>query len=652
MPLGQSPIELLTRIFKKLHTFVTGIFMLNRYPLWKYLLLVATTILSLIYAVPNFYVPDPAVQISGSSSGTPIDAPVLAKVEAALKEAKIDYFGAEVNGKTALIRLHKDDDQMPARRRIQQSLGDEYIVALNRAPTTPTWLQSLGASPMKLGLDLAGGVHFLLEVDTASALEKRQSMAADEFKDKLRKEKIRYNSVINTNNNVIVARFKTAESRDEAIAELRKSSPQYLFTKPNSTNPEEFLFNAELSEAAVKEIEDYAISQNLQTLRNRVNELGVSEPIVQKQGRNRIIVELAGVQDPAEAKRVIGKTANLEFHMEALPDAMISSKEQFGWRDEKKQTLNGPAWLEKQIIVTGDQVSDARSSFDSETGGQQVSITLDSVGGTKMNHATRNSIGRKMGILFIEYKNHTEFITNEQGEQIERNSQYIERKIISLATVQSALGVSFRITGLDAPGEASELALLLRSGALAAPMHFVEERTIGPSLGAENIKKGVTSSLWGLVVVSIFMLAVYRVFGLFANVALTINLLMILSILSLFGATLTLPGIAGIVLTLGIAVDANVLIYSRIREELRNGMPPQQAIHVGYERAFITILDANATTFIMGIILFAIGTGSVKGFAITLCIGLVTSMYTGIMISRAMANLVYGRRKNLQHISV
>jgi len=626
--------------------------MLNRYPLWKYILLVVTTILSLIYAVPNFYYPDPAVQISGSSSGTPIDGPVLAKAEAALKDAGIDYFGAEVDGKAALIRLRNDDDQMPARKRIQQSLGDDYVVALNRAPTTPKWLRSLGAAPMKLGLDLAGGVHFLLEVDTASAVEKRQTMTADEFKEKLRKVKIRYSSINNTNNNIIVGRFKTAESRDQAIAELRKTSPQHLFTKPNSSNPEEFLFNAELSEAAVKDIEDYAISQNLQTLRNRVNELGVSEPIVQKQGRNRIIVELAGVQDPAEAKRVIGKTANLEFHMEALPDAMVSSKEQFNWRNENDQRLRGPAWLEKQIIVTGDQVSDARSSFDPETSGQQVNITLDSLGGTKMNYATRNSIGRKMGILFIEYKNHTEFITNEKGEQIEKNSQYIERKIISLATVQSALGVSFRITGLDAPGEASELALLLRSGALAAPMHFVEERTIGPSLGAENIKKGVTSSLWGLVVVSIFMLAVYRVFGLFANVALGINLLMVLSVLSLFGATLTLPGIAGIVLTLGIAVDANVLIYSRIREELKNGMSPQQAIHVGYERAFITILDANVTTFIMGVILFAIGTGSVKGFAITLCIGLVTSMYTGIMISRALANLVYGRRKNLQHISV
>ncbi len=627
--------------------------MLNRYPLWKYILLLISTILSLLYAVPNFYIPDPAVQISGSSSGTVIDAAVLSKVEATLKDVKIDYFGAEANGKSALIRLHKDEDQPTARRRIQQSLGDDYIVALNRASTTPKWLSNLGAVPMKLGLDLAGGVHFLLEVDTASAVEKRQTITADDFKEKLRKEKIRYSSINNTANNVIVARFKTAESRDQAMSELRKSSQQYLFAKPDSdTNPDEFSFTATLSEAAVKEIEDYAISQNLQTLRNRVNELGVSEPIVQKQGRNRIIVELAGVQDPAEAKRVIGKTANLEFHMEALPDAMISSKEQFNWRNDNEQRLRGPAWLEKQIIVTGDQVSDARSGYDSETSGQQVNITLDSVGGVKMNHATKNSIGRKMGILFIEYKNHTEFVTNEKGEQIEKNTQYIERKIISLATVQSALGYSFRITGLDAPGEASELALLLRAGALAAPMHFVEERTIGPSLGKENIKKGVTSCLWGLAVVSIFMFAVYRVFGFFANVALTVNLFMLLTILSLFGATLTLPGIAGIVLTLGIAVDANVLIYSRIREELRNGVSPQQAINIGYERAFITILDANVTTFIMGVILFAIGTGAVKGFAITLCIGLVTSMFTSIMISRALANLTYGRRKNLQHVSV
>lgn len=626
--------------------------MLNRYPLWKYALLLATTILSLVYAVPNFYVPDPAIQISGSSSGAVIDAGVLSKVEEALKEGQINYFGAESDGKTALVRLQSADHQMQARKRIQQRLGDEFVVALNKAPTTPAWLRSMGAKPMKLGLDLAGGVHFLLEVDTAAAIEKRQIITTDDFKDKLRKAKIRYSSIINNKENVITGRFKTAEARDQAIAELRNVSKLHLFTAPETeATPDDFTFTATLSEAAVKEIETYALDQNLLTLRNRVNELGVSEPIVQRQGRNRIIVELAGVQDPAEAKRIIGKTANLEFRLEAAPDAMIATKEQFDYRSERDQA-RGPAWLEKQLIVTGDQVSDARSSFDSETNQPQVNITLDSLGGTKMNHATRNNVGRKMGILFIEYKNHTEFITNAAGEQVEKHTPYIERKVISLAVIQSALGVSFRITGLEAPGEASELALLLRAGALAAPMHFVEERTIGPSLGAENIQKGVTSCLWALAMVSVFMLVFYRVFGLFANVALAVNVFMLVTALSLFGSTLTLPGIAGIVLTMGMAVDANVLIYSRIREEFKNGASAQQAIYSGYERAFITILDANVTTFIIGIILFAVGTGPVKGFAVTLCFGLATSMFTSIMISRAMANLVYGRQKNLKHISV
>ena len=627
--------------------------MLNRYPLWKYLLILIITLLSLVYAAPNLYIPDPAIQVSGSSSGTVIDAALLAKIETALKEGKIEYFGAETNGKSALIRFKKDEDQMPARKRIQQTLGDDFVVALNKASTSPNWLTSMGAVPMKLGLDLAGGVHFVLEVDTASAVEKRQTITADDFKEKLRKAKIRYTSINNTAGNMIIARFKTLDARDKAIEELRRESTQHLFVTPSTeTTPEQFSFTATLSEIAVKEIEDYAVSQNLQTLRNRVNELGVSEPIVQKQGRNRIIVELAGVQDPGEAKRIIGKTANLQIHMEALPDAMISSKEQFNWRNEAEQTQRGPAWLEKKIIVTGDQVTDARSSFDSETNGQQVNITLDSLGGTKMNLATRNDIGRKMGILFIEYKNHTEYVINEKGEEVEKNTQYIERKIISLATVQSALGVSFRITGLNAPGEASELALLLRAGALAAPMVFVEERTIGPSLGKENIRKGVTSCIWALAMVSLFMVVFYRMFGLFANVALIINVFMMVMVLSLFGATLTLPGIAAIVLTMGMAVDANVLIYARIREEIQNGMSPQQAIYAGYERAFITILDANLTTFIVGFILFAIGTGPVKGFAITLCIGLATSLFTSVVISRAMANLVYGSRKNLQKISI
>jgi preprotein translocase subunit SecD len=626
--------------------------MLNRYPLWKYLLLLATILISAIYAIPNYYLPDPAIQISGQSGGAIIDAPVLAKVEAALKAANIDYFGAEVNGKTALLRLRSGEQQMLARKYAQQQLGDEFVVALKGASTTPAWLQNIGAAPMKLGLDLAGGVHFLLEVDTASAIEKRQVISADEFKEKLRKAKIRYSSVITNSSNAIVGHFRSAELRDQAMSELRSSNNQMLFSKPKTEEAvEDFIFTAELSEAAVKEIENYALSQNLITLRNRVNELGVSEPIVQRQGRNRIIVQLPGVQDPAEAKRIIGKTANLEFRLEAEKDAMVSNKEQFPFRNEQDARY-GQAFLEKTLIVTGDQVANALSSFDTQTNQPQVNITLDSLGGTKMNHVTRNAVGRKMGILFIEYKTHTELVTNAAGEQIEKQTQYIERKIISLATIQSALGVQFRITGLDKPGEASELALLLRAGALAAPMQFVEERTIGPSLGAENIRKGVNSCIWALAMVSLFMVVFYRMFGLFANIALAVNVLLLVTVLSWFGATLTLPGIAGIVLTMGMAVDANVLIYSRIREELQNGATAQQAIYAGYERAFITILDANVTTFIIGIILFAVGTGSVKGFAVTLCIGLATSMFTSIMISRAMANLVYGRKKNLQTLSV
>lgn len=626
--------------------------MLNRYPLWKYLLLMAITALSLIYAIPNFYAPDPAIQISGQSGSIVIDASVLAKAEAALKEANIDYFGAEVKGKTALIRFHSIDRQMPARKRVQQSLGDDFVVALQGASTTPQWLQKIGAAPMKLGLDLAGGVHFLLEVDTASTVEKRQAITADEFKDKLRKAKIRYSSINTTSDNTIVGHFRAADVRDNAMTELRKNNPQLLFTKDDAKTGEgadDFIFKAKLSETAVKEIEDYALNQNLVTLRNRVNELGVSESIVQREGRNRIIVQLPGVQDPAEAKRVIGKTANLELRMEALPDALISTKEQF---PQTENPFYAQAYLEKTLIITGDQVVDAKSSFDSKNSEPIVSITLDSIGGTKMNHVTRNAVGRKMGIVFIEYKTHTEFVTNAAGEQAEKQTQYIERKVISLATVQSALGVQFQITGLNKPGEASELALLLRAGALAAPMQFVSERTIGPSLGAENIKKGVTSCIWALVMVSIFMVVFYRMFGLFANIALAVNILLLVTVLSMFGATLTLPGIAGIVLTMGMAVDANVLIYSRIREEIQNGALPQQAIYAGYERAFVTILDANITTMIIAIILFAVGTGPVKGFAVTLWIGLVTSMFTSIMISRAMANLFYGSRKNLQKLSL
>lgn len=627
--------------------------MLNRYPLWKYLLLLFFTVIGVIYSIPNLYAPDPAIQVSGDSSAKVIDAQVLSSMEAALKEANIEAFGGEVTPQTAMLRIRDAEQQMNARKVVQKALGDGYVVALNKASTTPAWLRALGAEPLKLGLDLAGGVHFLLEVDTASAVAKRQEINADDMKEKMRKAKVRYASVFAQKDNVIVARFRSEEERDAAISLLRRDYPSLVFTKPDTeVKAGEFTYLASFTEAGVREIEDYAVSQNLLTLRNRVDELGVSEPVVQRQGRSRIIVQLAGIQDPAEAKRVIGKTANLEFRLGAGPDTLVSNREEFPFKDELMQMQRGNAVLERQLILTGDRVSNATSSFDPETNQPQVNITLDSLGGAQMHRVTRNNVGRQMGILFIEYKTRTTTVKNAAGEDVEKMTQYVERKVISLATIQSALGVQFRITGLDSPAEASELALLLRAGALAAPMHFVEERTIGASLGAENIKNGVDATLWGFLLVVLFMLVAYRMFGIFANIALALNLLLILTMLSIFGATLTLPGIAGIVLSLGMAVDANVLIHSRIREELKSGASPQQAIFAGYQRAFITIVDANLTTLIIGVILFAIGTGPIKGFAVTLIAGIITTMYASVSCSRAMANLYYGRRKNLQKISI
>ncbi|AQT59216.1 protein translocase subunit SecD [Cellvibrio sp. PSBB023] len=627
--------------------------MLNRYPLWKYLLLLFFTVVGVVYSIPNLYAPDPAIQVSGDSSTKVIDAPVLEKMEAALKEANIEAFGGEVTPQTAMLRIRDVEQQMMARKVVQKALGDGYVVALNKASNTPAWLHALGAEPLKLGLDLAGGVHFLLEVDTASAVAKRQEINADDMKEKMRKAKVRYSSIVAQKDNQIIARFRSAEARDEAINLLRRDYPNLMFTKPDTeARADEFTYAANFTEAGVREIEDYAVSQNLITLRNRVNELGVSEPIVQRQGRSRIIVQLAGIQDPAEAKRVIGKTANLEFRLGATPDTMVSNKEEFPFKDELMQMQRGNAVLERQLIVTGDRVSNATSSFDPESNQPQVNITLDSLGGAQMHRVTRNNVGRQMGILFIEYKTRTQIVKNAAGEDVEKMTQYVERKVISLATIQSALGVQFRITGLDSPAEASELALLLRAGALAAPMHFVEERTIGASLGAKNIQNGVDATLWGFLLVVIFMLVAYKVFGVFANIALAVNILLMLTMLSMFGATLTLPGIAGIVLTIGMAVDANVLIHSRIREELKNGASPQQAIFAGYQRAFITIVDANLTTLIIGVILFAIGTGPIKGFAVTLIVGIITTMYASVSCSRALANLYYGRRKNLQKISI
>ncbi len=620
----------------------------NRYPLWKYLLIALVIVMGAFYASPNLYPPDPAIQISGATSAMVMDAEALSRAEQALEEAGIEHFGGEVSASTVLLRLVDGDQQLRAQREVQTALGGRYVVALNQAATTPGWLRAMGATPMRLGLDLAGGVHFLMEVDVPGAVERNQEITAGNIRSRLRQERIRYISVEADENHVIVGRFRSAEDRNTAAREVRR---EYTTLNVETQDGDDYRFLATLTEEGRREIEDRSISQNLVTLRNRVNELGVSEPVVQREGRNRIIVQLPGVQDTAEAKRVIGRTANLEFRLEAASDALVAAREEFPFSaSEVERRGRTSAWLERQVILTGDYVHNATSGFDHETGQPQVNITLNSAGGTRMHRATRHNVGRNMGVLFIEYRTLMESREDADGETYQVPIQLVDREIINLATIQSALGVQFRITGLESPAVASELALLLRAGALAAPMYFVEERTIGPSLGAENIQRGITSLIWGMALVLLFMLFYYRSFGLIANIALTVNLVLLVAIMSMLGATLTLPGIAGIVLTVGMAVDANVLIFSRIREELKEGVSPQTAIYSGYERAFITILDANITTLIVAIILYAIGTGPVQGFAVTLSIGILTSMFTAIMGTRALVNLMYGKRKNLQKI--
>lgn len=614
--------------------------MLNKYPLWKNLLILAVLGLGFFYAAPNLYAPDPALQISGQSSTQLIDELALRRVTQALDAEGLSYFGAEVGegNKNALVRLKSADEQLPAQRVLQKALGDGYIVALNLAPTTPDWLSDYGAQPMKLGLDLSGGVHFLLEVDVAAAIERRLEFYTTGIKRALREKRIRGRVSLDESSS-IVAKFRTGELRDEAADAIADAYPE--LTRSKQESEKEFLLTIKISEAKVKEIADYAVDQNLTTLRNRVNELGVSEPLVQKQGSNRIVVELPGIQDTAEAKRILGKTANLEFRLEARYDDVSSSKEEFEFRDQSRGVRK--AFLERAVVITGERVANAQASFD-ENGRPQVNISLDSEGGALMHRATRNNIKRGMASLFIERKNRTRYELDENGEETVIKMPYDEKKIINLATIQSALGAQFRITGLDSTAESSELALLLRAGALAAPIDFVEERTVGPSLGAENIAQGVKSVQIGLALVMLFMLFYYQVFGVAAIVALSMNLILLIACMSMLSATLTLPGIAGIVLTVGMAVDANVLIFARIREELKHRVSPQLAIHTGYGRAFVTIMDANITTLLVALILYAVGTGPVRGFAVTLSIGIITSMFTAIVGTRAIVNLIYGGR--------
>ena len=614
--------------------------MLNRYSVSKNLFILAAVVFGFYYAMPNLYAPDPALQIGGVSGSQSISEAMLVRAEAALEADGIGFFGQEVQdgGKTALLRLKDRDAQLRAQSVVSRALGDDFIVALNLAPTTPEWLLKGRAQPMKLGLDLSGGVHFKLEVDTDAATDKRMEMYQAGIKRGLREQRIR--GMVTLDDRRVALRFRDEQSRERARQVVFDTYPELLLDRVDE--PDSWQLYAQVTEATIAELVDYAVSQNLTTIRNRVNELGVSEPLVQRQGSNRIVVELPGIQDTAEAKRILGKVANLEFRLVAQTNAPVTERQRYQYRSDDRASMT--EWLERDIIISGERVSGANAGFD-QNGQPNVSISLDSEGGMLMSRATRDNIKRRMGVLFIERKYRTRYALDEQGKEVAVRVPYDEKKLLTAPVIQSALGAQFQITGLDSPGESSELALMLRAGALAAPITFVEERTVGPSLGAENIALGVKSVQIGLSLVVLFMMVYYRVFGVAAVVALSVNLVLLMAFMSLLGATLTLPGIAGIVLTVGMAVDANVLIFARIREELANRMAPQMAIHAGFERAVATILDANITTLIVAVILYAVGTGPIKGFAVTLSLGILTSMFTAILGTRALINLIYGGRR-------
>ena len=615
-----------------------------------------------IYALPNLYPTQPSIQVAYTDSAKSADQALLNELENILKKNAEDdmqndpsYIDADEATKEIMVKENAYDEiflrenkivikfsdvetQLSSKTILQKNLLDKVIIALFLEPSTPSWLKKIGANPVKLGLDLSGGVHFLLEVDIDTLQNDRLEGLLDSYRKSFRDEIIKVdNSYVK--DFALYFKFSDKSSYSKALKKYTEESQsisglQYVITERPSANE----IKLEYSDIALREIRDYAVTQNLYTLRKRVNELGVSEPIVQRQGKDRIVIELPGVQDPTAAKKIIGKTANLEWRLEATSRTSPLRKEEFNFKENEFRS----AFLEKAVIITGDVVSGAQSGVD-ENNQPQVSIDLNLDGGRAMQKATSGNIGRRLGVLFVEQKTKSELVINSQGESVIEQTTYIEKNIISLATVQAVLGTRFRITGLSSQTEASELALLLRAGALAAPMKFVEERTVGPSLGKENVELGMKSIVIGFALVVLFMTFYYRVFGIVANISLIWNLILITGVMSLLGASLTLPGMAGIVLTVGMAVDANVLIFSRIREELKD-KDPQTAIRDGFARAFVTIFDANVTTLIAALILYLIGTGPVKGFAITLSVGIVTSMFTAIMCTRGMVNLVYGNR--------
>ena len=619
---------------------------LNKFPLWKYIFLGFVVLVSLLYAAPNLYGEDPAVQIS-ATRGADVKVETFEQVQTLLSAANITPKKATLENGQVLLRFTSSDEQLLARDIVSEALGQSFVTALNLAPATPAWLSAIGGEPLKLGLDLRGGVHFLMEVDMDEAVKKAQEQMVQDLRSSLREEKIRFRGIREDKvNSTVILRFEDEATLDKAVTFLKPVNPGYQFEDQEKNN--EFVLTVKMTPEKLKATKEDALQQNLTILRNRVNELGVAEPLVQRQGAERIVVELPGVQDTARAKEILGATATLEFHpVDSVTDINDALAGRLPPSSVIYKERNGrPVVVKKKIILTGNHIVDAQSSND-EFGRPQVSISLDSKGGSKMSRFTKHNIGKPMATLFIEYL--------PTGKKKENGKSIIEKReeIANVATIQAQLGRSFRITGLDNAAEAHNLALLLRAGALIAPIQIVEERTIGPSLGKQNIQNGVKAMIYGLLAVVLFMFVYYRKFGVVANSALLFNIVMIVGVMSMIpGATLTLPGIAGIVLTVGMAVDANVLIFERIREELRAGKSIQKSIHEGYANAFSTIADANITTLITAIILFAVGTGPVKGFAVTLMIGIATSMFTSIFGTRAIVNAIWGGRNDIKKLSI
>ena len=616
--------------------------MVNRYAPWRYFLLVLIVVVGAIYAAPNLYGEDPAVQISHRVNL--VDEAELGLVKGLIDAENLDYRSIELDGENILVRFESEEEQLRAAaqiKRILEASDSRYTVALNLAPATPDWLTALNALPMYLGLDLRGGVHFLMEVDMDSAISKSLERNANELRSFMREEKLRYRAV-QADGRKISVRFVDAGERDAARSVLEDEYRDFVFT--DRSDDRSAFIDISYNEAALEEERRSAVEQNISTLKNRVNELGVAEPVIQRQGDSRVVVQLPGVQDTVRAKEILGATATLEFRLVhgSFTDwsaAQATGKAPIGAR-LYTQSNGDPILLKRSVIATGDEIVGAASGIDQQSGTPDVTITMNAKGADRMARVTRDNIGKPMAVVFIEDK-----FEIREVDGVERRIKRTDTEVINVATIRDQLSKRFHITGLDSTREARDLALLLRAGALRAPMVIIEERTVGPSLGQENIDRGFLSVMVGFALVLVFMAVYYKVFGLVANIALALNLVLMVAVLSLFQATLTLPGIAGIVLTVGMAVDANVLIFERIREEIRLGNTPQAAIYAGYEKAFGTIADANITTFIAAIVLFGFGTGPIQGFAVTLMIGIASSMFTAIFGTRAVINLIYGRKQ-------